>query len=96
MEKATPTVTGVVPETLTEAGLKLQDIPEGRPEQDSATVPLKPFVAARLSERLPIWPLETLTLVVDGVMVKSPAPAEAATVIEPKRPPVSLLIPAAK
>jgi hypothetical protein len=95
-EKATPTLTGVVPETLTEAGVKLQDSPLGRPEQERETVPLKPFVAARLSDRLPTWLPVTLTVAADEPMVKSPACAGGATVIEPKRPPFSSLTPAAK
>ena len=89
-------MTGVVPVTLTDAGLKAQLSPEGRPEQERVTVPLNPLVPVRLSERLPIWPLVTETLGADEAMVKSAVPAGAATVMEPKRPPCSLLIPAAK
>ena len=90
------TVVGVVPETFAEAGLKVQPSPEGSPEQDSVTVPLNPFVPARLSDRLPTCPLVTVTLCVEEVNVKSAVPVGGATEIEPNRPPCSLLIPAAK
>src|SRR3954470_10927721 len=95
---AMATFTGVaaVPERFTLAGLKLQLAPVGNPAQERLTAPLKPFAPARLTCTLAVWPPLTLTFAVRAVIAKSPLPVAAAAVIAPKRPPFSLLIPAAK
>jgi hypothetical protein len=59
---ATVTLVALVPETFTVAGVKLQLAPVGSPEQESVTAPLKPFMPARLTCTLAVWPLLTLTL----------------------------------
>jgi len=53
------TVTVVVPPPATEAGLKLQLLPDGRPEQEAELnwmVPANPFTAVTVSVRLPAAP----------------------------------------
>src|SRR6187402_6953 len=79
------------------AGLKVQLSPAGRPEHESATGPLKPFVPVRERLSVALCPAFTETVDAAEVREKSPLPAGgAATAIEPKRPPLVPFTPAAK
>jgi hypothetical protein len=66
--------------------------------QEKVTRPLNPFVGASESVTLPaVCPAATLTVFAEAWRVKLPAAAAGgATAIEPKRPPFSPSIPAAK
>src|ERR1700722_13681354 len=91
------TATEVVPEpeSVTVAGLKVQATVAG--EQEKVTGPLNPFVGASDRVRFPAAPPVTLSVVEDACKLKLPTPcAGGASATEPKRPPFSPLIPAAK
>jgi len=91
------TATCVVPEpaSVTVGGLKVQATVAG--EQEKVTGPLNPFVAASDSIRFAAPPPVTLRALEDACKLKLPAPvAGGAIATEPKRPPFSPLIPAAK
>jgi len=84
-------------ERLMEAGLKVQVAPAGRPEQDIATRPLKPFTAERDSVSLALCPRVTLSEAAGAWKLKSDFPTSAGEgVMDPKRPSFSWLIPAEK
>src|SRR5271170_4879934 len=83
------------PVSVTVAGLKVQATVAG--EQEKVTGPLNPFAAVSDSIRLPAAPPVTLRAVEDACKLKLRTPvAGGATATEPKRPPFSPLIPAAK
>src|ERR1700743_646260 len=91
------TATEVVPdpESVTVAGLKVQATVAG--EQEKLTGPVNPFVAASESVRFPAPPPMTLRVVEDACTLKLPPPvAGGVNAMDPKRPPFSPLIPAAK
>src|SRR6202041_2620553 len=91
------TATEVVPEPerVTVAGLKVQATVAG--EQEKVTGPLNPFVEASDNIRVADPPPVTLRAVEDACKLKLPTPvACGVTATEPKRPPFSPLIPAAK
>ena len=60
-------VAAEVPEICKVAGLKLQLSPEGRPEQDRVTGPLKPPLPAIERFNVPGVPLLTVTLLVPEI-----------------------------
>src|ERR1700746_1158292 len=92
---ATATVVVPGPDSVTVYGLKVQATEAG--EQEKVTGPLNPFVAASDRVRFPAAPPVTLRAVEDACKLKLPTPAVGgATAMEPKKPPFSPLIPAAK
>src|ERR1700751_5821347 len=92
---ATATVVVPGPDSVTDDGLKVQATEAG--EQEKVTGPLNRFVAASDSVSFPTPPPVTLRVVEDACKLKLPTPfVGGVTATEPKRPPFSPLIPAAK
>lgn len=93
----TLTLDAVLPDNVTVDGVKLQLSPEGSPEHEKDTGPLKPLLPVRDIDSVPLCPL-VIAIDLDGdVKLKSGEPVDGvATAIEPKRPSFSPLMPAAK
>ena len=89
-------VTAEAPEICKVAGLKLQLSPEGRPEQDRVTGPLKPPLPVSERFNVPGVPLLTVTLPAVAEKAKLPVPlVGCATVMAATTPSLPPLRPAA-
>jgi hypothetical protein len=82
-----------LPVTPTEAGAKLQVAPVGRPEQDRATVWLKPLLGVSVTVVVADCPGATVPEEELNAAVKSGAPAVTVTVIALELLPAKVALP---